>query len=148
MVAGQRGAMARTDSLTGVWEGQYSYPFLKGPNLFTAVLIQSGGHLGGQIHETSDSGRSRGQMLIATVTGQRSGAEVSFVKVYDRGPGHQRPVHYEGRLNAEATEIHGRWKIPRNWGGRFVMTRPAAAAEKAKAETSAAVPRARVVERV
>ena len=140
--------MAGTDSLTGVWEGQYSYPFLKGPNMFTAVLLQSGGHLGGQIHETSDSGLSRGQMLIANVTGQRSGAEVSFVKVYDRGPDHKRPVRYDGRLNAEATEIHGRWKILGNWGGRFVMIRSRGAAAQAKAETKAAVPGTRVVETV
>jgi hypothetical protein len=48
----------------------------------------------------------------ASIAGHRSGGAVSFVKRYEP-PGYGfGTVFYEGTVNAEATEIDGRWRLP------------------------------------
>jgi hypothetical protein len=59
---------------------------------------------------------------------RRSSALVSllspFVKTYDgAGAPYDRAVSYDGTLSADATEIEGRWRIPGNWSGKFLMIR-------------------------
>jgi hypothetical protein len=46
-----------SESLTGVWEGLYSYPGNLGPpNGFTATLIQFGDSVTGTVHEIGEMG--------------------------------------------------------------------------------------------
>jgi hypothetical protein len=60
----------------------------------------------------------------ASIAGHRSGSAVSFVKRYEP-PGYgYNTVSYEGRVNAEATEIDGRWRLPgTTLSGTFLMVR-------------------------
>ena len=128
--------MEDANSLTGVWDGLFSYPRLYKPTPFTAVLFETGSALSGTIHEVSTNGRRAGQMLEASVDGRRSGSEVHFVKIYPEGmSNHGRPVDYVGQVNADATEIEGTWTIPGNWSGKFLMIRSGRGLE---AETSRA----------
>jgi hypothetical protein len=108
--------------LTGTWHGQYSYPAKLPPEFFTATLLERPGLLGGSIQETIQHGKSAGKTLYASVHGRREGNAVTFTKTYETPP-RRHSVQYEGKLNAEATEIEGRWTIPGAWSGRFLMIR-------------------------
>jgi hypothetical protein len=48
-------------SLTGVWDGRYSYPRGLSPVPFTAVILQTGPALSGTIHEHPPDGPSAGK---------------------------------------------------------------------------------------
>src|SRR5262249_8287954 len=72
----------------------------------------------------------------ASIAGHRSGSAVSFVKRYEP-PGYgYNTVSYEGTVNAEATEIDGRWKLP-GASGTFLMVRATRPAEVVTAEEQA-----------
>jgi hypothetical protein len=116
--------MTGAENLTGVWHGFYAYPIIRARVPFDATLIESGSWLSGSIHEISTLGPTNGQMIYSTLLGERSGSRVTFTKTYDGSAPGYRVVHYEGTLSADGTEIEGRWSIPRNWSGRFRMTRP------------------------
>jgi hypothetical protein len=89
---------------------------------FEAVLAEATSWLTGTITEEVEiDGRRR--VLEAVVQGKRSGSSVTWLKIYDGGLRAYDAVHYEGRVNAEATEIEGRWRIPGNWSGGFLMIR-------------------------
>jgi hypothetical protein len=66
----------------------------------------------------------------ASIAGHRSGSAVSFVKTYEPpGFGYDK-VFYEGTVNADATEISGRWRLPGiNLSGTFLMVRSSKTAE-------------------
>ncbi len=112
-----------TDNLTGVWDGSYVQPGAD-MNTFLATLIESGGALGGSVSEPCWMPACPVSMHNASIAGHRSGSAVSFVKRY-QPPGYgYDTVHYEGAVNAEATEIHGRWSIPGTRdSGAFLMVR-------------------------
>jgi len=107
-------------SLTGMWNGLYSYPRALPPVSFTAILIESGASISGTTHEPGDS-IGVGGTAYATVFGRRTASTVDFTKVYDSGSAHS--VRYDGRINEDATEIEGRWQIPGVWSGKFLMIR-------------------------
>jgi hypothetical protein len=112
-------------SLTGVWDGVYSYPFGRKATPFTAVVLEFGSAFSGTVHERPEDGPLAGRTINAEIEGSRSGAAVSFVKSYiDTGARYNNKVVYEGELSADHTQIKGRWRIAGNWSGRFVMTRP------------------------
>jgi hypothetical protein len=122
--------------LTGVWNGLYSYA--DGRSVaFVATLIEHGGALTGSTHEPSHDGRAPGGTLYATLVGSRRDGAVLFRKTYAGGVPGYAAVDYAGTLNAEATEIEGRWTIAGVWSGKFLMIRPdratAGAERKAKA---------------
>jgi hypothetical protein len=48
-------------------------------------------------------------------------------------------VHYEGTVNAEATEIDGRWRLP-GFSGAFLMIRAGKVAKAVTTEQRAKVP--------
>lgn len=114
---------AQTQDLTGVWNGLYSYPDGRSVT-FVATLIESGTTLTGSTHEPCVGGGCPAGTLFASLMGSRDGSAVSFRKTYEAAGPHFRTVNYEGRLNAEATEIEGRWSIPGVWSGKFMMIRP------------------------
>ena len=109
-------------SLTGQWNGQFSYPRLLDPTPFVAILIEQGAQFSGTTHEPCTSGPHSGGLLYAAVDGRRDGTAVLFTKTYDGTAGWTHSVSYEGVLNGDGTEIEGRWKTW-GWSGRFLMLR-------------------------
>src|SRR5438477_9149963 len=123
-----------TDTLTGVWDGTFIQPGV-GAVTFLATLIEAGGALSGSVTEPCmmpGCPRSEHNALLA---GGRSGSAVSFVKRYEP-PGYgYDTVHYEGSVNADATEIDGRWRVPGTpFSGTFLMVRSSQPAESIAAE--------------
>ena len=113
----------QAQDLTGVWNGLYSYPDGRSVT-FVATLIDSGSTLSGSTHEPCVGGDCPAATLFATLMGSRAGSAVTFRKTYEAASLRYGTVNYEGRLNADATEIEGRWTIPGVWSGRFLMIRP------------------------
>jgi hypothetical protein len=120
---------AMTDNLTGVWDGTYVQPQV-GMVTFLATLIDSGGALGGNVTEPCLTPGCPISTHNASIAGHRSGSVVSFVKRYEP-PGYgYDTVSYEGVVNAEATEIDGRWRLPgTSFSGTFLMVRSTKPAE-------------------
>jgi len=115
--------MGTDENLTGIWHGLYTYPVARARVLFDATLIESGRWLSGSTHEVSTAGPSQGQIIYATILGERSGSRVTFTKAYDgTAPGYT-VVEYEGALSEDCSEIEGRWAIRKNWSGKFLMIR-------------------------
>jgi hypothetical protein len=119
-------------SLTGVWNGLYSYPHSLPPVSFTAILIESGASFSGTTHEPGKSVGVSG-VAYATLEGQRTGSSITFAKTYDGG-GASHAVLYDGRINENVTEIEGRWRVPGNWSGKFLMIRAGGKDEAVRAE--------------
>jgi hypothetical protein len=123
-----------TDSLTGVWDGTFVQPG-QGMVTFLATLIESGGALAGNVTEPCIMSGCPLSTHNASIAGHRSASTVSFVKRYEP-PGYgYDTVFYEGSVNADATEIDGRWTlagIPLS--GTFLMVRSRQPAEKIAAE--------------
>jgi hypothetical protein len=119
----QMNERAESRSLTGVWNGLYSYA--SGLSVsFVATLIDSGSALSGATHEPNVLGTSPGSTLTALLAGGRRDSAIAFVKTYDEaGPRHHYyPISYEGLSDGEATEIEGRWRIG-GTSGKFLMIR-------------------------
>ncbi|KJC61084.1 hypothetical protein UP10_09270 [Bradyrhizobium sp. LTSPM299] len=129
-----------TDNLTGVWDGTYVQPGV-GMVTFLATLIESGGALGGNVTEPCMTPRCPLSTHNASIAGHRSGSAVSFVKRYEP-PGYgYDTVHYEGSVNADATEIDGRWRLPGNaLSGTFLMVRSGKPAQSVVTEQQAKEP--------
>src|ERR1700759_2309355 len=127
-----------TNPLTGVWDGTYTQPGV-GIVTFLATLIETGGALGGSVAEPCMMPSCPVSTHNASIAGHRSGSAVSFVKRYEP-PGYgYDTVTYEGTVNAEATEIDGRWRLP-GASGTFLMVRSAVPAEAVETEEQAKVP--------
>ena len=127
---------AQSQDLTGVWNGLYSYPDGRSVS-FVATLIESGRTLTGSTHEPCVGRDCPARTLIASLMGSRDGSGVSFRKTYEAAGPRFGTVSYQGRLNAEATEIEGRWMIPGVWSGKFMMIRPLREALKEQHKQSA-----------
>lgn len=111
-----------SESLTGVWHGQYRYPLPLEPVHFTATIIDSGGALSGTTQETVGLDGPPAS-LMAILDGRRDGATVRFVKTYAPASEEFQDVIYAGTLNGERTEIEGEWTVPGTWSGSFLMIR-------------------------
>jgi hypothetical protein len=111
-----------TDNLTGVWDGTYVQSQI-GIVTFLATLIDSGGALGGNVTEPCILPSCLvGGTHNASIVGHRSGSAVSFIKRYEPSGCGYDTVFYEGVVNADATEIDGRWRLP-GLSGTFLMVR-------------------------
>jgi hypothetical protein len=128
------------DDLTGTWDGTYIQPGV-GMITFVATLIEAGGALGGSVAEPCMMPSCPVSTHNASIAGQRSGHTVSFVKRYDPpGYGYDK-VAYEGTVNADATEISGRWRLPGAAdSGTFLMVRSTKVAEASVTEEQAKEP--------
>jgi hypothetical protein len=110
--------------LTGIWNGRYFYPAMLPPVSFVATLIETKSRLTGSTHEAGSAVRASGAMAFATLDGARDGSHITFTKTYESLPADSNhAVHYTGTLNADGTEISGKWNIPGHWSGNFVMIR-------------------------
>ncbi len=129
-----------TDTLTGVWDGTYTQAGA-GIVTFLATLIETGGALGGSVTEPCVMPGCPLSTHNASLAGHRSGSAVSFVKRYEPpGYGYDK-VSYEGAVNAEATEIDGRWRIPGTaYSGTFLMVRSSQPAQAVETEERAREP--------
>ena len=129
-----------TNDLTGVWDGTYIQPSV-GMVTFLTTLIDSGGALGGSVTEPCMTSGCPASTHNASIAGQRSGSAVSFVKRYEPpGYGYDK-VFYEGAVNADATEISGRWRLPGGTlSGTFLMVRSTNTAQSAVTEERAKEP--------
>jgi hypothetical protein len=113
----------RADSLTGVWQGLYTYPSINKSVSFMATLIESPGTLSGSTNEPRAFRDGDGGTLFATLFGSRQGRSVVFRKTYDGAGPNYDAVDYDGTLSADGVEITGRWVIRRVWSGTFLMIR-------------------------
>jgi hypothetical protein len=111
--------------LTGVWDGLFTHPGHEQVS-FTATLIDTGTTLSGSTHEKCMMPACPRRTHNALLDGSRSGSSLSFTKTYDPPGFGYDIVLYEGTLNADATEIDGRWSIPRDLSGKFLMIRSGA----------------------
>jgi len=114
---------ANAQNLTGIWHGLYFYPIPRPPVSFVATLIETATTLSGTTHEPCTIGGSPNEILYATLVGRRWDSAVAFVKTYDGANPRYNAVAYEGTLSPDGTEIEGRWIVPRDWSGRFLMIR-------------------------
>jgi hypothetical protein len=127
-----------TDNLTGVWDGTFVQPQV-GIVTFLATLIESGGALEGNVTEPCMTPSCPLSIHKASIAGHRSGNSVSFVKRYEPpGYGYDK-VTYEGLVNADATEIDGRWRLP-GLSGTFLMVRSTKPAQSIATEERAKEP--------
>ena len=127
-----------THDLTGVWDGTFVQPQV-GIVTFLATLIESGGALAGNVTEPCMTPSCPLSIHKASIAGHRSGNSVSFVKRYEPpGYGYDK-VTYEGLVNADATEIDGRWRLP-GGSGTFLMVRSTKPAEAVATEEQAKEP--------
>lgn len=108
-------------NLTGVWNGRYFYPRELAPVSFVATLFETTSGLTGTTHEPA--GLATSALRYATLEGRRDGSAVAFVKTYTNAGSNAHPIDYSGRLNGDATEIEGIWRIRGNWSGKFLMIR-------------------------
>lgn len=95
---------------------------------FVARLSETNAWLDGFTQETGTAGDARGLTISATLQGRRTGHSVTFLKLYTGSHRGYDSVHYAGAVNADGTEIAGRWTVPGSWSGTFVMTRSAGSA--------------------
>ncbi len=108
--------------LTGAWSGLYHLPASREPVFFDAMLAEAESWLTGSTTETVTLAGRR-HVLGASLQGRRAGRLITWLKIYDGAvPGYDT-VHYEGGINEDATEIEGKWSIPGNWSGKFLMIR-------------------------
>jgi hypothetical protein len=120
-------------NLTGTWHGQYTYPSYLPPVFFVATLLEATGRIEGSTREPRPV---IGETLCAAIAGHRSGNAVTFVKTYQRAPRGYDVINYAGTLSADGTEIEGRWRIPGDGSGKFLMIRFDGIAEAISREIS------------
>lgn len=118
------GSSAQADrypSLAGLWEGSYTYR--EGSVLtrvtFEIQLAQRGQSLTGRLIEPNTFKRAPVKFLSANLVGIIDGDRVRLIKTYDGTGGENHSVYYEGKLNANASEMTGTWIVERNWRGEF-----------------------------
>ena len=113
--------MSDRQDVSGVWYGRWraEHPAVA-PGSFIALLEEEGGGITGTITEPDPDGDDG--VLRALVGGQRAGADISWVKQYDGAGRLAHAVRYAGSVNADATEIVGRWQLE-GFTGSFAMNR-------------------------
>ena len=114
---------ADRSSLTGVWQGLYTYPRINRSVSFVATLIESPGALTGSTHEPCVFRDGANGTLFANLFGSRHGRSITFLKTYEAAGPNYGTVDYDGTLSADAVEIAGRWIIRGAWSGTFLMIR-------------------------
>ncbi len=120
-------------SLSGEWHGIFNYPSQFPPTEFTATVVDIEGQLSGTIAEVDNAD---GNTATATIQGHLTGNRVAFTKFYDDISDHRDTVLYGGDLSSDGNEIGGRWTIPGDWSGTFIMVRPAQEPAAAALETA------------
>ena len=132
--------MGGATDLTGDWLGFYSYDFPCPPTQFEAALRDTGGLISGLTTEEFDGPGRRGTVLHAVVEGEREGNMLRFTKIYDDLDLAPDAIHYEGIIQGDGDEVEGRWTIPGNGTGSFMMMRKRKDAAKLAEKVDEKVP--------
>ena len=111
-------------NITGIWQGFFTYPSLFRAGQFSATLIETSGSLSGSTSELYPFAPRAGETVLAMLSGRRIGSSVTFIKSYEGPEEPNHAIEYEGTLTDDFLEIEGRWTIPGDWTGRFLMIRP------------------------
>jgi len=109
--------------LSGDWLGFYNYDFPCPPTQFEAAIRDTGGLISGLTTEVFDGPDRLGSVLQAVIEGAREGRTLRFTKIYDDLSLAPDVIHYEGRILGEGDEVEGRWTIPGDNSGTFMMMR-------------------------
>lgn len=97
-------------SLSGDWRGAFTYAAGAGQAAeFALHLQESGGRLTGTTTELNTFGAADAIFLLASVTGDRAGDSVHFVKTYDGTGGQTHSIVYSGRILPGGRRIVGTW---------------------------------------
>jgi hypothetical protein len=128
------------DDLTGDWTGIFNYPRLLPSTPFEATLRDHVGLISGVTTEPDLMPGGRGDTLHAVIEGRREGGLVHFTKTYDDLSLVPDVVHYEGHVDPSGDEIAGRWTIPGEWSGTFLMIRASGAKAEETLRTEEEVP--------
>lgn len=114
-------------SLSGAWTGVYDYDDAsQDPVSFNADLMDIGGVLWGETSEPNSFSPIAAKHLIASISGLRTGREVTFSKEYQASVvGGEEVVFYAGQISEDGQRVKGTWRIrfPFDIGGPFVMDR-------------------------
>lgn len=114
-------------SLDGAWTGVYDYANPEQDAVsFTADLTDISGAIWGDTQEPNSFAPIPAKTLHASLSGARSGSEVTFTKEYVGDvPGGEETVFYAGKISADSKRIIGTWRIafPFELSGPFVMNR-------------------------
>lgn len=114
-------------SLSGTWTGVYDYDDpAHDPVSFNADLMDIAGVLWGETSEPNTFSPIAAKHLIASVSGLRTGREVTFTKEYQAiVQGGEEVVFYAGQVTEDGQRIKGTWRIrfPHEISGPFVMNR-------------------------
>ena len=110
-------------SLTGVWQGLFTYPDFFEAGHFSATLIQTASQFSGSTSEIYAFWPRKGETVLAMLSGFRDDNAIGFTKTYEGPDEPNHSVEYVGTLTQDGMEIEGRWYIPGDWSGRFLMIR-------------------------
>ena len=97
----------RADSLTGVWQGLYTYPSINKSVSFMATLIETPGALSGSTNEPRAFRDGGGGTLFATLFGSRQGRSVVFRKTYDGAGPNYNTVELRWDVECRRRRNHG-----------------------------------------
>lgn len=122
--------------LSGRWTGIYNYPVAHPPNGFEAVLRDANGAITGMVSEQDDDPEANGRILEAVIEGRREGSAVTFTKMYVDVERMPDAIFYSGTIDPDGNEISGRWEIPGDWAGTFLMIRSSGVGEAAEERAS------------
>lgn len=121
------------ESLSGFWTGVYDYPDeiaqMDMPDdavTFNVLIVDIAGHLSGEISEPNTFPDVAGEVVFATLSGERADQDVMFLKTYiDVPEAEHGPIKYEGIADKDLTRIEGTWTTPPpySWSGPFIMNR-------------------------
>lgn len=128
-------------SLSGLWAGIYRYSSgypAGAPVPFNARLQESGETLTGEIDEPNTYAHPAAKRLYATLTGARTGLDLSFVKKMDGTGGVTHSIFYEGKADEGLTRIDGVWRVSEGCSGTFTMQRSGVEAEAAEMRSASA----------
>lgn len=126
----------RRSSLTGSWSGAYRYPRDSYPEtVFNAQIEETAGAFTGRTQEPNlTEPHIPVAYFEAEIEGVRTGASITFTKVYVGAAEVPFSIRYEGQANDALTRVDGRWSGG-GWGSTFFMVRDddgeAVAAEEA-----------------
>lgn len=101
-------------TLTGSWQGRYTYENQREECGFEAVFIEQDGAVQGSI---LDSGR----LGEAIVTGSFTYPNLSFQKSYYNSS--LKKVVYDGTMSADGKKLTGRWSIGTVLSGKWFASR-------------------------